>query len=44
MGVAASARFEGTQTRENISTAARRGAVQAARWQPEIPRKQIHLT
>ena len=26
------------QTRGNISTAARRGAVQAARWQAEIPR------
>jgi len=26
------------QTRGNLSTAARRGAVQAARWQAEIPR------
>ena len=26
------------QTRGNISTAARRGATQAARWQAEIPR------
>ena len=28
------------QTRGNISTAARRGAVQAARWQAEIPRRK----